>query len=231
MAGYKESEQPQADGTTHPEVIAAHSEYIQQNPKKRGRGRPRKNRPVETASLDTIIAHNEYLERKAARNAKKPGEGYKFVWPRSHEGDILAHTWVGTIHNPCKWLANYAAEKGFTPHKNPWTMNPYEQQRAVTRVVCPQKLWATHGCGVNFEQDPNTLYTSCVVVLYSTNLLNFWTVKYQHFYGGHFYAAQGTVDDLHRKLATGEAGRNVILPAMYCGLPIGDNTEFRVKED
>lgn len=228
MPGYKRNsgrsrqQQQQAE-----DVAAAHNEYVKKGSARRGR--PRKKQPNGMAPIDSVIAHNEYIERKTARNAPKPKAEYKFEWPRSYANDILAHTWVGTIHNPCKWLANYAEEKGFTPHQNPWTMSPYEQQRAVMRVVCPKSLWDSYGCGVNFEQDPVTMFTSCVIVLYSTNLLNFWTVKYQHFHGGHFYAAQGSVDDLHRKLATGEAGRNVILPVMYCGLPIGDNLEFLVR--
>lgn len=205
----------------------------------KGKGRRKAKQSADSMmTIDAAIAHEEYLERRKAREERmwlgdhhspdspQPSPG-KIVFPRSHEGDILAHAWVGTIHNPCKWLASYAEEKGFTPRKNPWTMSPAEQQAAVARIVCPKKMWGEYGAAVNFEQDPQTLYTSCVVILYSSNLLNFWTVKYQHFHGAHFYAAQGSVDDLRHKLATGEKGRQVIIPAIEVGLPIGDNLCFR----
>lgn len=199
---------------------------------KRKRGRPRKKRPVEM-TLDVAYAHNEYLERKKRRDepAKPQRSGKKIVFPRSHEGDILAYAWIGFISNPSKWLADYAEQTNYTPQRNPWTMSPAEQQRAIARVLCPRSRWGELGCGVNFEQDPRTLYTSCVVVLYSANLLNWWTVKYQYFRGAHFVAAQGSVDDLHRTLATGKTGKNVILPVLYYGLPIGDNSEFLVDTE
>ena len=182
-------------------------------------------------TLDGVASHNDFLERRKERERRPSPKRYRFNWPKSHEGDILAHTWVGTIHNPCKWLANNAEQEGFNPRKTPWTMSPAEQQANIAKVLCPPSQWGEYGCAVNFEQDPYTLYTSCVVALYSTNLLNFWTVKYQYFRGAHYYALEKSVDELHQKLITGEAGRNVILPPLYVGLPLGDNLEFRVMEE
>lgn len=193
----------------------------------------RKNPDQGNMTLDAIISRKEFEARRdarerlqaeafAAQQDEKRRSG-NIEFPRSHEGDILAHCWMGTVHNPCKWLANVANEMGFTPRKNPWTMSPAEQQKAIANVVCPQKIWDKYGVAVNFEQDPQTLFTSCVVVLCSTNLLNFWTVKYQHFHGAHFVAAKGSVASLNQHLANGSRGRVVITPVLYQGLPLIDN--------
>lgn len=198
-------------------------------PTKRKRGRPRKAKAPAEMTIDAMVSHNEYLERKAKKAKATKGSGYKIEYPKDYDGNLLAHTWVATIHNPCKWLAEFVELKGFTPKKNPWAMSPAEQQQAIARTLCLGNSLDQFGCAVSYQQDPKTLFTSCITVLYTTGLLNWWTVKLQYFRGAHFVPANGTVDDLHRYLATGDAGRNVILPVFYYGLPIGDNQEWRVE--